>query len=139
MTHFYFQEPQTAMHLNQSVQQAVSRKSTLYLDFTHHLFLLLSSMCLCSFKLVLETKSKTYFMAVWSWGRTQNCHSELIMCVCVCVCVCARARMHLCLSLPESFNCAKGKIFLICSIPSCPPVCFRGCSNLWVSCSMSVS
>lgn len=39
----YSQKPATAMPLNQLVQQAVSSKSTLYLDFVHHLFLLLAS------------------------------------------------------------------------------------------------
>ena len=42
-----FQEPQTTMHLYRSVQQAVSSRSTLYLDFVHHLFMLLSSMYQC--------------------------------------------------------------------------------------------
>ena len=43
----YFQEPQTTMHLYRTVQQAVSSRSTLYLDFVHHLFVLLSSMYQC--------------------------------------------------------------------------------------------
>jgi hypothetical protein len=37
------EEPQTTMHLYRSVQQAVSSRSTLYLDFVHHLFMLLSN------------------------------------------------------------------------------------------------
>ncbi|XP_021918233.1 protein zwilch homolog isoform X2 [Zootermopsis nevadensis] len=42
-TTFYGEKPATAMPLNQLVQQAVSSKSTLYLDFVHHLFLLLAN------------------------------------------------------------------------------------------------
>jgi hypothetical protein len=43
----YFQELQTTMHLYKTVQQAVSSRSTPYLDFVHHLFMLLSSMYQC--------------------------------------------------------------------------------------------
>jgi len=40
---FCSQEAVTALPLNLFVTQALHSKSTLYLDFTHHLFLLLTS------------------------------------------------------------------------------------------------